>query len=50
MLAGAPRDGCCGGVTVGLFGAGAGLEERPPLPPRDRGILAVVCVECGVKE
>ena len=41
MLAGAPRDGCGGGVTVGLFGAGAGLEERPPLPPRDRGILVL---------
>ena len=26
---------------MGLFGAGAGLEERPPLPPRDRGIVVL---------
>ena len=35
-------------MTVGLFGAGAGLDERPPLPPRDRGILVILCVVCGV--
>lgn len=29
------------GVTAGLFGAGAGLEERPPLPPRERGISGI---------
>ena len=33
---------------MGLFGAGAGLEERPPLPPRDRGILVILCVIRGV--
>lgn len=35
---------------MGLFGAGAGLEERPPLPPRDRGILVILCVVCGAWE
>ena len=35
---------------MGLFGAGAGLEERPPLPPRDRGILVILCVICSVWE